>query len=138
MSGTDPVQREVAALSPLDLQALRMAWRERFGGPPRLRSVDLLRRLLAWKIQAEAFGGLDAESLKTICHRAQAPRRKAALEAGVRLVREWKGERHEALILEDGAVSYRGQRHASLSEVARAITGARWNGPRFFGLRGGG
>ena len=54
----------------------------------------------------------------------------------MRLVREWKGLRHEVEVTDDG-VLYRGERYASLSEVARVITGVRWNGPRFFGLRGG-
>ena len=51
-------------------------------------------------------------------------------------MREWQGQRHEVEVHEDGAVTYQGERYASLSEVARAITGTRWNGPRFFGLRG--
>jgi hypothetical protein len=56
------------------------------------------------------------------------------LKPGTRLLREWQGVTHEVIVLEDG-VLFRGKRHRSLSEVARAITGSRWSGPRFFGLR---
>jgi hypothetical protein len=57
------------------------------------------------------------------------------LQAGVRLAREWRGVRHEVEVLEGGVILYQGSRYDSLSSVARAITGVRWNGPRFFGLR---
>ena len=129
------VEAQVEALASLDLFALREAWPARFGSPPRLRSPDYLRQVLAWRLQAEAYGGLDAETRMQLAKGAARPKGPSAA-AGVRLVREWKGERHEAQVLEDG-VLYRGARYASLSEVAREITGSRWNGPRFFGLRGG-
>lgn len=131
----DPaVEAEVERLSALDLFALRAAWPQRFGRPPRLRSPDFLRQTLAWRLQAEAYGGLDADTRKLLARGAVRPR-GAQAQPGVRLVREWKGERHEAEITDDG-VLYRGARYASLSELARAVTGSRWNGPRFFGLRG--
>ena len=128
------VEAEVERIAALDLFALRDAWPARFGAPPRLRSADFLRQVLAWRLQAEAYGGLDADTRKLLAKGAVRPR-GAQAQVGVRLVREWKGERHEAEVVEEG-VLYRGQRYASLSEVARAITGSRWNGPRFFGLRG--
>ena len=61
----------------------------------------------------------------------------AAPRGGTRLVREWQGVRHEVVAMTDGGYLYRGERHRSLSQVARVITGSRWNGPRFFGLRQG-
>ena len=132
----DPaVEAEVERLAALDLFALRAAWPSRFGPPPRLRSPDYLRQTLAWRLQAEAYGGLDANTRKLLARGAVRPGGVQA-QPGVRLVREWKGERHEAEVIEDG-ILYRGERYASLSEVARTITGSRWNGPRFFGLRGG-
>ena len=135
MMGFDPaVEAEVARIGALALQGLRDAWPARFGARPRLKSPDLLRRTLAWRLQAEAYGGLDADTRKLLAKGAVRPRGVVA-QTGVRLVREWKGERHEAEVV-DGAVIYRGERYASLSEVARVITGVRWNGPRFFGLRG--
>lgn len=128
MSG---VEAQVRALEPLDLEGLRQVWRERYGVPPELRSPDLLRRWLAWRIQAEALGGLDAETRRRLSGRsAAAPK----MQPGTRLVREWKGEPHEVVVSAQG-FTYGGATHRSLSEIAREITGARWNGPRFFGLR---
>ena len=134
MSRDLAVEAAVVALAGLDLHGLRDAWSARLGAPPRLRSPDLLRRRLAWRLQEEAYGGLDEETRKRLARGAVKPKGPVA-PAGVRLVREWKGERHEVEVLEDG-VLYRGERLASLSEAARTITGVRWNGPRFFGLRG--
>ena len=132
----DPqVDAQVEALTSLDLFALREAWPARFGALPRLRSSDYLRQVLAWRLQAEAYGGLDADTRKQLARGAVRPVGPQA-QPGVRLVREWKGERHEAEVTDDG-VRYRDGLYASLSEVAREITGSRWNGPRFFGLRGG-
>ena len=128
------VEAEVERISGLDLRGLRAAWPARFGPPPRLKSPDLVRHTLAWRLQAEAYGGLDADTRKLLAKGAVRPKGPVA-QAGVRLVREWKGERHEAEVVE-GGVLYRGQQYASLSEVARVVTGVRWNGPRFFGLRG--
>lgn len=126
------ITEEVRALARLDLNGLRVVWRDRFGEPPALRSADLLRRNLAWRIQAGAFGGLDAETEAAV---GRTPKRLGpVLTPGMRLAREWRGVVHEVEIL-DGAVLYGGQRFDSLSKVARHITGVRWNGPRFFGLR---
>ena len=66
MTPEDAITQEVRALERLDLEGLRADWRRRYGAPPRLRSTDLLARLLAWRIQAEAFGGLDAETRSTL------------------------------------------------------------------------
>lgn len=133
-SPADPVRQEVEALSALGLEALREAWAQRYGVPPPLRSVDFLRRLLAWRIQSDAFGGLDKQVLKMVTADAAPKVRGPQVREGVRLTREWQGRAHEVEVLADGCL-YEGVRYASLSEVARAITGVRWNGPRFFGLR---
>ena len=136
MSG-DRLEREVEALTCLDLAGLRESWRSRFGLPPLLRSPDLLRAALAWRMQAEALGGLDAATRRALRRPPRIRPEPQRPATGTRLAREWKGERHEIEVQTD-AILYGGQRYASLSEVARAITGARWNGPRFFGLRSGG
>lgn len=135
IAGTVPeaVTVQVRALADLDLVQLREVWRVHLGAPPKLRSVDLLRRLLAWRLQADAAGGLQPDAKAALKRRAAAARGPTLVAGGV-VAREWRGERHEAEILADG-VLYAGARYASLSEVARPITGARWNGPRFFGLR---
>ena len=128
------VAQAVRALTELNLEALREAWRMRLGSPPPpLRYPDHLRRLLAWRLQAEALGGLEPETRR---HLALAGAAVVApqLPVGARVSREWRGAAHEVEVTPEGLL-YRGKLHRSLSEVARAITGVRWNGPRFFGLR---
>jgi hypothetical protein len=122
---------------------LRKAWRERFGGvAPPIQSADILRRLFAWKIQAEIFGDLDPETVAAL-KRARAAIAKgkspvahsaaSTLRSGTILVREWRGVIHRVLVLDTG-FEHDGKRFGSLSEVARVISGTRWSGPRFFGL----
>lgn len=122
----------VAAIAIMSLAELRNEWERRYGAAPRHRSGDLLRRVLAWRVQADVFGGLDATTRK-ILQREDLPLRITA-PAGMRLAREWAGRTHEVVVIESGIV-YEGKTWGSLSEVARHITGMRWNGPRFFGLR---
>jgi hypothetical protein len=129
----DRVTEEVRALEALDLHGLRDEWRKRYGTPPRMRSRELLARLLAWRIQSDAFGGLDAATIRLLTSdRPIHP--KPSLAPGTRLMREWQGRRHEVDVLEEG-FRYSGADYRSLSQIARAITGTRWNGLRFFGLR---
>lgn len=127
------ITEEVRALARLDLEGLRQAWHRRYGPPPRLRSADLLARLLAWRIQADAFGGLNAEARNALV-RKSLPVAVPELATGMRLDREWRGVRETVEVVE-GGYRWRGQIYASLSRVAQAITGVKWNGPRFFGLR---
>jgi hypothetical protein len=127
------VTEEVRALAGLNLEGLRAEWRRRYGPPPRLRSSDLLAHLLAWRIQSDAFGGLDAATKRTLKAPAIAAR-APSLCPGMRLEREWKGIKHSVEIV-DGGFRWEGQTYASLTMAARAITGGKWNGPRFFGLR---
>ena len=120
------VEQQVQGLEALDLEDLREQWRVRYGAPPSLRSVGLLRRLLAWKIQA-------ADTSRRL--RGQtAPASSGRLAPGTLITREWKGVAYVVEATEDGFL-LQGRTYRSLSEVARAITGTRWNGPRFFGLR---
>jgi hypothetical protein len=92
--------------------------------------------MLAWRIQADRHGGLDGDLRRSLRRPASARSEGApAPAAGTRLVREWQGAPHEVMVLVEGGFVYRGQRFRSLSQIARAITGSRWNGPRFFGLR---
>jgi hypothetical protein len=125
------VQIAMDALERANLQQLRDEWRRRYGAPPRLRSAALLRHVLAWRIQTDAFGGLDEQTIKLL--RDARPPREPIVSPGTIITREWRGERH---IVEASGEDflYDGRRWKSLSEVARAITGTRWNGPRFFGL----
>ena len=131
----ETILEEVRALARLDLKGLREAWRQRYGTPPRLRSADLLARMLAWRIQAEAFGGLDVET-RALLTRKSLPTVTPSLTSGMRLERKWRGVK-EVVEIVPGGFRWRDQTFASLSKVAQAITGVKWNGPRFFGLREG-
>ncbi len=109
---------------------------------PSGRARDLLLRALAYHIQERAGGGLSKAALKRLTHLADPkgndgrPPRPAPprLRPGTRLIREWGGAVHQVIVGEDG-FDYRGARYASLSRIAREITGTRWSGPLFFGLR---
>ena len=130
----DAITEEVRALARLDLEGLRAEWRTRYGPPPKLRSPALLRRMLAWRIQVAALGGLDADTRRRL--RQSSPLKPAAPAPtpGTNIRREWRGVIHDVSVVTDGFV-YDGHQFNSLSEIARVITGVRWNGPRFFGLR---
>ena len=133
MTLEDRITDEVRALERLGLEGLRAEWRRRYGPPPQLRSRDLLARILAWRVQAEAFGGLDAELAKRLRRGVGLSAARSDVPSGTRLVREWQGQPHEVEALE-GGFRYRGTLYRSLSAVAGQITGVKWNGRRFFGL----
>jgi hypothetical protein len=131
------VAKELARLSALTIFELRGEWRRLHRTPPPMRlSRDLLTRGITYKLQERAYGGLSKATARTLeqatagppsCG-AVTPTPPISLKPGTRLVREWRGVTHTVLIRAD-------QRYRSLSLVARKITGARWSGPRFFGLR---
>ena len=136
-SMADAVERALAALAELDRTVLLERWRTAFGrdAPPRL-SRALMEKAIAYDVQVKAFGGLHARTRRALRAAAKADGRSAISNLpsrGTRLVREWHGALHEVEVLEDGYL-WRGARHHSLSAIARAITGTRWSGPRFFGL----
>lgn len=133
---TTSTEFDCTALGELGLEPLRSIWRERFGAAPAIRSPEILALMLAWRIQASREGGLDGELRRTIRRPGSAPV-ATALTPGTRLTREWQGVRHEVVVEPDGRFRHREELHCSLSQVARKITGSRWNGPRFFGLRAG-
>ncbi|KPL66737.1 hypothetical protein SZ64_00630 [Erythrobacter sp. SG61-1L] len=126
------IARELAAIAAEDLPALRARWQRQYGPPPRLRSAALLRLVLAWRIQADSCGGLDAATRKQIRGGATGP--ESVLAAGSILTREWQGAVYRVEIADKGFI-HDGRHWKSLSQIARHITGTRWNGPRFFGLR---
>ncbi len=124
----------VAEIEQLDLEGLRKFWGHRYGAPPPLRSVPILRMLLAWRVQSAALGGLDGDSRRTLGRKGKVRAEGLDLGIGARLTRQWKGKTHEVLV-EVGGFRWQGQSFRSLSAVATAIAGSKWNGPRFFGLR---
>ena len=132
MVSRNAVRKQVAALTTMNLSELRIEWQERYGDPPKHRAPDLLRRILAWRIQADALGGLDSATIRLLDNK-RGPL-MGAEQPGTRVAREYAGRRHEVVVIEGGVV-YDGTQYGSLSAVARVITGQRWNGPRFFGLR---
>jgi Protein of unknown function (DUF2924) len=129
------IEAEIARVRSLALDALRRRWRVVFGRtPPAGLSKDLLGRMIAWRMQEQAFGGLDRESLRFLeglARHGGSPRRR--LKPGTVLVRDYQGQRHTVTVAPDG-FDWQGATYPSLSAVARAITGTAWNGPRFFGL----
>jgi hypothetical protein len=128
------IQEKIAALQTLDTPALRRLWSEAFGGPPpKPMRRDLLLRAIAYHLQEQAQGGLRPITRRQLARAAQDLR--LTIKAGTRLLREWQGVIHEVMVREEG-VRYRGQTWRSLSAVAREITGVRWSGPLFFGLKG--
>ena len=131
------VAAEMAALERLDLDGLRSVWRNRYGPPPRLRSPELLRLQLAWRLQAEVLGGLDPETRRQLRRKGRVRMEGLELGVGARLRREWQGKIVEVVVEDDG-FRWQDRTYRSLSAAATAIAGSRWNGPRFFGLRGGG
>jgi len=135
------VKTEIERLVSLAPGEIRILWRKRFRKDvPRALTIQLLVRMLAWKVQEEAFGGHDVATLKLLdaCGRQDADKVVLfrRLKSGTSVVREYQGVRHIVTITEDGFV-WQGKSFDSLSAIAREITGSRWNGPRFFGLRTG-
>src|SRR6476646_9415525 len=112
MKKAERVTQEVRALEALDLHGLRDEWRKRYGEPPKMRSRELLARLLAWRIQADAFGGLDAATIRLLKN-DRPPPPKPRLEVGEQLFREWQGRRHQVDVLEKG-FRYAGADYRSL------------------------
>ena len=133
---------EIVQLDGLGLAALRDLWRERLGSPPRFASTELTRLWLAWELQAKVRGGYDLTTRRRLkqlskSSKADATPTSAALGApkpGTVLTREWGGVTHRVMVLEEG-FAWGGQNYRSLSEIATRISGTRWSGPRFFGLK---
>jgi hypothetical protein len=139
---------EVARLRDLDLRALRARWQTIFRRqPPTTLPRHLLFAMIAYRLQAEVFGDLDAETLRLLKQIEVAPskteitsltwilaQRQREVLPGTILVREWNGQAHRVMVVEQG-FAWQGTTYDSLSKIAQAITGTKWNGPRFFGLR---
>jgi hypothetical protein len=134
---------ELTLLAKSTTAALKQQWRALYAtDPPSRIGSGLLLRAVAYRLQERALGGLKPstrrllERLGTEAGSGQPLRRTipSTLSAGTILMREWQGVTHEVTVLEQG-VLYHQKTYRSLSEVARLITGCRWSGPRFFGLR---
>ncbi len=126
---------EVASLDTLGIGELRARWVRLTGGPVPKVGTGMLRLALAWELQAHALGGLPRATTQALDQIGRGATRTAPPRAGMRLVREWQGQVHVVEIGEDEVIRWDGRDWRSLSEVARAITGTRWSGPAFFGLK---
>jgi hypothetical protein len=141
----DSIDVEIARLHDLDVAALQARWKTVFGrgAPPHLPR-HLLFRMIAYRLQADHFGDLDSESRRLLDQKeppgkagqraADVAKRVLTLRPGTVLAREWRGRMQRVAVLADG-FAWDGKTYPSLSKVAFAITGTRWNGPKFFGLR---
>ena len=137
------VEAELERLPTMPIADLRKRYHELFRTePPKAFGPDLLRRSIAHRIQEKAYGGLSRATQRLLDQlvkaatvkpngRLELPRR---IKPGSELVRTWKGRSYRVMVMADG-FAYDGETFASLSEIASEITGTKWNGPRFFGLR---
>ena len=134
---------EIATLNTLEPAALLQKWKALFGTDPSpLLARIFMVRAIAYRLQEQRYGGLKPSTqrlLDRVCEghadvgRKRIPDKRVS--AGTVLIREWHGVGHQVTVIDKG-VLYRGERYRSMSEVARLITGARWSGPRFFGVKG--
>ncbi len=133
---------EIEVLMGLDLEALRAEWRRVYGtAPPAAFKRDLLLRGLTHRLCTRALGGLDRDTAALLTELAATSepvavlsrRRTRRIKPGCELLREWNGVVHRVVVVKDG-FGWNGEVYASLSAAARAITGTRWNGNRFFGI----
>ena len=132
------VEEKLAALATMSSAQLRDHWRSLTGTVCPKVSPAMLRLALAWEIQARAYGGLSRATTQKLDQLARGLTRTSAARPGMRLVREWAGKVHVVTVGEigqDEVIRWDGREWRSLSEVARAITGTRWSGPAFFGLK---
>jgi len=140
----DALAAEITQLDGLGLEELRNLWSERIGSPPHFASTEVTRLWLGWELQAKVRGGFDSATrrrLKQLITPSKGdahstPTASTALKPGTVLTREWGGKTHRVMVLENG-FAWAGQNYRSLSEVATRISGTRWSGPRFFGLKQG-
>lgn len=131
----EQMRTELAALASMNKAALAGRWAKLTGRPVPQVSTRLLRLALAWELQAKALAG-GACRVRAQLDRTRAGRSAAmSLRPGMRLVREWNGVVHVVTVNEQSEPVWNGKNWRSLSEVARTITGTRWSGPAFFGLR---
>jgi hypothetical protein len=140
---TDTVLARLASLKTQPIASLKQQWRDLFETEPPPYNRRFLEHRLAYRIQELAYGGLKPETIKKLKAIAQEvdggnpARRQAAKDrpiAGTRLIREYQGVEH-CVTVRDEDFEYQGRPYQSLSAIARAITGTRWNGLLFFGLK---
>jgi DUF2924 family protein len=147
MAAENDLEAEIAHLRDLDLSGLRARWHSVFrrNAPDHLPR-HLLYRILAYRLQADRLGDLDRDTQRFLDQVAAGTRNaneipmasnqasRHGLATGTTLVREWGGKPQRVMVLEEG-FAWNGTTYRSLTEIAFAMTGTRWSGPRFFGVR---
>jgi hypothetical protein len=137
------VSEQLTSLPEMNKASLGALWQKHFGAPPPEQTRrDLIVRVLAYKIQEQAFGGLTSSIRRRMCQFASAMAKDPnsaisttrVIKPGTRLIRQWQGKSYRVAVANSG-FEYDRQWFASLSEIARLITGTRWSGPLFFGLK---
>ena len=129
------INEQLTALATMSPTQLREHWVSMVGTVVPRVSPNMLRLALAYELQAKAFGGLSRVTQQKLGQLARAKTVSAPAQSGMRLVRAWNGRTHVVVIGEYGVIRWNERDWRSLSEVARAITGTRWSGPAFFGLK---
>jgi len=135
-------EQKLAGLDDMTPAQLRAEWRDCWRKPAPEIGPDLLRRGIAWKKQSRIHGDLPPHvrrEIEVVLSRLSAGKsavddERISLRPGTRLVRGWRGTMHQVVVLESG-YEYQGRHYSSLTQVASAITGAHWSGPRFFDLK---
>ena len=144
MTTHEPILTRLSALKAMSVKDLKAEWQTLFNAPAPNNSRGFLEGRIAYRIQELTYGGPDRETRRMLDLLADevegVARRKNQISdprnpvMGTKLIREWDGVEHTVTVLKDG-FDWQGRKFKSLSAVARAITGTRWNGYRFFGLR---
>ena len=129
------IEQELERLKTMSSAELQEQWRRLDCGPVPKVSNRMLRLALAWEIQAKIHGGLSRDTVRKLEQLSRGLTKTMPARAGMRLVREWQGQAHVVTVDEDEVIRWQDREYRSLSEVARAITGTRWSGPAFFGLK---
>ena len=143
LKSPETISLRLASLKSSSLAELKQQWQALYHSqPPHRISRELLTRAVAYRIQEQVYGGIKPSTRRLLIRLANdarsggslKPEPAAAAQPGTVLMREWHGVTHEVRVLDRG-VLYKRKRYRSLTEVAKLITGAHWNGPQFFGLR---
>ena len=134
--------RDIEALGRMSPAELRSAWRETFKQAAPQLTPDFLARAIAYRLQERQHGGLTSPVRREVARLTRLvartgecqPTNQISLKPGTRLVREWNGRALNVLVRDEG-FELDGRQYASLTQIAHYVTGTRWSGPRFFGLK---